>query len=69
MAIEYTLRYKYNKIHHFLIFQEMVDFLFCISQIADTYISLIQYKIKVSGALKCARGYIYVNDVLLLLLY
>ena len=69
MAIEYTLRYKYNKIHHFPIFLEMVDFLFCISQIADTYISLIQYKIKASGALKCTRGYIYVNYVLLLLLY
>ena len=30
MAIEYTLRYKYNEIHHFPIFLEMVDFLFCI---------------------------------------
>lgn len=37
MALEYTLRYKYNKIHHFPIFQEMVDFLFCISQIAAIY--------------------------------
>ena len=37
MAIEYTLRYKYNEIHHFPIFLEMVDFLFCICQIAAIY--------------------------------